>query len=77
MKVNAEEGGADDELVGLGGCDCCWRAARIEACAGSRREASMSDSVGVAVRIDGAGGRFDKDARDSQAAFSSSRLGNC
>jgi hypothetical protein len=52
----------------------------MAAWAGSRREVSMSDSVGAEVGIEGAGGGglgFEADAMASQAAFSSSRLPRC
>lgn len=52
----------------------------MAACSGSRRDVSISDSVGAAVGIEGAGGgrlAFDADAMASHAAFSSSRLLRC
>lgn len=52
----------------------------MEACEGSRREVSMSASEGIDACIVGGGGggmKVDVDVRASQAAFSSSRLGNC
>jgi hypothetical protein len=49
----------------------------MAACSGSRRDVSMSDSVGVAPGCEGADGGcivVDVAARTSQAAFSSSSL---
>lgn len=52
----------------------------MAAWAGSRREVSISDSVGADVGIEGAGGGglvFEADAMASHAVFSSSRLLRC
>ena len=51
--------------------------ARIEACDGSRREASMSERDGIGVCIMGGGGGMscDDEAMFSQAFCSSSSLG--
>jgi len=65
----------------VGGCICDdWREESMAAWAGSRRDVSISDSVGVDVGIEGAGGGalvFEADAMASHAAFSSSRLLRC
>jgi hypothetical protein len=50
----------------------------MDACEGSRREASMSEIVGRGVWVEGGGGggiRIEALDRDSHAAFSSSSLG--
>ena len=71
----------DDE--GACGVDCVvgwsggWRDASSEACAGSRREVSMSERVGIEVVSEGAGGGgmvVVVAARASQDAFSCSSL---
>lgn len=70
VNVKAEAGG-----VRSGG----WegrREVRIEAWEGSSRERSIEERVGGGGFVEGVGGEFDCEARDSQAAFSSSRLGN-
>jgi len=84
----ARESRCDCSVVGdvnvkadVGGCGCedC-SSESMAACAGSRREVSMSDSVGAASGIEGAGGggvAFDDEAIASHAAFSSSRLLSC
>lgn len=59
------------------GCNggCVWSTASMDACEGSRSEASMSAKVGSCVCNEGGGGiRLEDKERASQAAFSSSRL---
>ena len=71
VNVNADVGGC--------GCDDC-SAESMAACAGSRREVSMSEKLGAESGIEGAGGggmAFNDEAMASHAAFSSSRLFLC
>lgn len=74
VKVNAEDGGLCSEFDCVGGN---WSADSMAACSGSRREVSISESVGSGVCVEGAGGGgmdFDVAARASQELFSSSSL---
>jgi hypothetical protein len=73
--VKADVGGFMESAGCGGGCN----AARMEACEGSRSEASMSEREGSGAWVGGAGasGVYDDDAMASQAACSSSRLARC
>lgn len=75
VNVKAEDGDCEDEESD--GCACVWSAERMAACEGSRREVSISESVGSGERIEGCGGgmRFEALDKASHAAFSSSSLG--
>ena len=82
VNVNADDGGCGVDCdcgCDSDGCSCRedWRVESIAAWSGSSSEMSMSDSKGMDVGIEGAGGGgmvFDDEAIASHAAFSSSSL---